>query len=113
MGYGKQWIIRNNIDDVPLRIDIIIDKKEIECPLNITSPEPIRMKEFGETIATIMKKPHLLPVPSFMIHDFLGEMSILVLEGQHVLPNHSIEPGYEYTFPTIDHPLPNILTHTM
>ncbi len=75
---------------------------------------PIRMKEFGEIIATIIKKPHWLPVPSFfMLHALLGEMSILVLEGQHVLPSKAIEYGYQYTFPSIDHALQNILSHTM
>ncbi|OON71254.1 TIGR01777 family protein [Klebsiella pneumoniae] len=113
VGSGKQWLSWIHIDDVASMIDFIIHKKEIDGPLNITAPEPIRMKEFGETIATIMKKPHWLPVPSFMLHALLGEMSILVLEGQHVLPSKAIEHGYQYTFPTIDHALQNILSHTM
>lgn len=113
VGSGKQWLSWIHIDDVASMIDFIIHKKEIDGPLNITAPEPIRMKEFGETIATIMKKPHWLPVPSFMLHALLGEMSILVLEGQHVLPSKVIEHGYQYTFPTIDHALQNILSHTM
>ncbi|HDR3650770.1 TPA: TIGR01777 family oxidoreductase [Bacillus anthracis] len=113
VGSGKQWLSWIHIDDVASMIDFIIHKKEIDGPLNITAPEPIRMKEFGETIATIMKKPHWLPVPSFILHALLGEMSILVLEGQHVLPSKAIEHGYQYTFPTIDHALQNILSHTM
>ncbi|WP_144623545.1 TIGR01777 family oxidoreductase [Bacillus cereus] len=112
-GSGKQWLSWIHIDDVASMIDFIIHKKEIDGPLNITAPEPIRMKEFGENIATIMKKPHWLSVPSFMLHALLGEMSILVLEGQHVLPSKAIEHGYQYTFPTIDHALQNILSHTM
>ena len=113
IGTGNQWLSWIHIDDVVRLIDFIIHKKEIDGPLNITAPEPIRMKEFGETIATIMKKPHWLPVPSFILHALLGEMSILVLEGQHVLPSKAIEHGYQYTFPTIDHALQNILSHTM
>lgn len=88
-------------------------QKEIDGPLNMTAPTPIRMKEFGENIATIMNKPHWLPVPSFIIQTLLGEMSILVLEGQRVLPIKAIEHGYQYTFPAIDHALQNILSHTM
>ena len=87
-------------------------QKEIDS-LNMTAPTPIRMKEFGENIATIMNKPHWLPVPSFIIQTLLGEMSILVLEGQRVLPIKAIEHGYQYTFPAIDHALQNILSHTM
>lgn len=113
IGSGNQWLSWIHIDDVVRMIDFIIHKEEINGPLNITAPLPIRMKEFGETIATIMRKPHWLPVPSFMLHALLGEMSILVLEGQHVLPSKAIEHGYQYTFPAIDHALQNILSHTM
>ncbi|MDT3494137.1 TIGR01777 family oxidoreductase [Bacillus toyonensis] len=113
IGSGNQWLSWIHIDDVVRMIDFIIHKKEINGPLNITAPLPIRMKEFGETMATIMRKPHWLPVPSFMLHALLGEMSILVLEGQHVLPSKAIEHGYQYTFPAIDHALQNILSHTM
>ncbi|MEH7277770.1 TIGR01777 family oxidoreductase [Bacillus toyonensis] len=113
IGSGNQWLSWIHIDDVVRMIDFIIHKEEINGPLNITAPLPIRMKEFGETMATIMRKPHWLPVPSFMLHALLGEMSILVLEGQHVLPSKAIEHEYQYTFPTIDHALQNILSHTM
>lgn len=113
IGSGNQWLSWIHIDDVVRMIDFIIHKEEINGPLNITAPLPIRMKEFGEAMATIMRKPHWLPVPSFMLHALLGEMSILVLEGQHVLPSKAIEHGYQYTFPTIDHALQNILSHTM
>lgn len=113
IGSGKQWLSWIHIDDVVRMMDFIIHKKEIDGPLNMTAPTPIRMKEFGETIATIMKKPHWLPVPSFIIQTLLGEMSILVLEGQRVLPIKAIEHGYQYTFPEIDHALQNILSHTM
>ncbi|MDR2994607.1 TIGR01777 family oxidoreductase [Bacillus cereus] len=113
IGSGKQWLSWIHIDDVVRMMDFIIHKREIDGPLNMTAPTPIRMKEFGKTIAATTRKPHWLPVPSFMLHALLGEMSILVLEGQHVLPMKAIEHGYQYTFPAIDHALQNILSHTM
>ncbi|MED3321949.1 TIGR01777 family oxidoreductase [Bacillus thuringiensis] len=113
IGSGKQWLSWIHIDDVVRMMDFIIHKKEIDGPLNMTAPTPIRMKEFGKTIAAATRKPRWLPVPSFMLHALLGEMSILVLEGQHVLPSKAIKHGYQYTFPAIDHALQNILSHTM
>ena len=49
VGSGKQWLSWIHIDDVASMIDFII-QKEIDGPLNITAPEPIRMKEFGEKL---------------------------------------------------------------
>ncbi|MDR4986398.1 TIGR01777 family protein [Bacillus cereus] len=113
IGSGKQWLSWVHIEDVVRMIDFIIHKEEIDGPLNITAPTPIRMKEFGENIANVTGKPHWLPVPSFMLQALFGEMSILVLEGQHALPSKAIEHGYQYTFPTVNHALQNILSHTM
>ena len=55
VGSGNQWLSWIHINDVACMIDFIIHKEEIDGPLNITAPEPIRMKEFGEIIATIIK----------------------------------------------------------
>ncbi|MBE5108747.1 TIGR01777 family protein [Bacillus thuringiensis] len=113
IGSGNQWLSWIHLDDAVRMIDFVIHKKEIVGPLNITAPTPIRMKAFGETIASITGKPHWLPVPSFILQALLGEMSVLVLEGQHVLPNKAIVHGYQFIFPTVNHALRNILSHTM
>ncbi|KFN02827.1 TIGR01777 family protein [Bacillus clarus] len=113
IGSGNQWLSWIHLDDAVRMIDFAIHKEEIEGALNITAPTPIKMKEFGATLSNITGRPHWLPVPSFVLHALLGEMSMLVLEGQHVLPNKAIEHGYQYSFPTLNHALQNILSHTM
>lgn len=113
IGSGNQWLSWIHIDDAVRIIDFAINKKDIEGPLNITAPTPATMKEFGKNIAKITGRPHWLPVPSFILHTLLGEMSMLVLEGQHVLPHKAIEYGYQYKFLTLEHALQNIISHTM
>ena len=38
---------------------------------------------------------------------------MLILEGQHVLPQKAIEHGYQYKFLTLEHALQNIIPSTM
>ncbi|WP_459502213.1 TIGR01777 family oxidoreductase [Bacillus sp. C1] len=113
IGSGNQWLSWIHLDDVIRMIDFAINTKEIEGPLNITAPNPTRMKEFGKALSIVMHRPHLLPVPAFALHALLGEMSMLVLQGQHVLPNKAIQHGYQYSFPTLEYALQNILPHTL
>ncbi|KYG25951.1 epimerase [Bacillus gaemokensis] len=113
IGSGNQWLSWIHLDDAIRMIDFAIQTKEIEGPLNITAPEPIIMKDFGKTLSNITHRPHWLPVPAFALHALLGEMSMLVLQGQHVLPEKAIQHGYQYSFPTLKHALQNIVSHTL
>ncbi|MEN1938179.1 TIGR01777 family oxidoreductase [Paenibacillus sp. 102] len=113
IGSGNQWLSWIHLDDVIRMIDFAIHTKEIEGPLNITAPEPTTMKEFGKTLSVMTHRPHWLPVPSFVLHALLGEMSMLVLQGQYVLPDKAMKHGYQYSFSTLKHALQNITSHTM
>lgn len=101
VGSGKQWMSWVHIEDVVRAVVFAIHNSAIAGAVNITSPNPVRMEELGRAIAKIMQKPHWLPVPSPLLKLALGEMSILVLEGQKVLPQKLINHAYSFTYPHI------------
>ena len=113
IGSGNQWLSWIHLDDVIRMIDFAIHTKEIEGPLNITAPNPTTMQEFGKMLSLVMHRPHWLPVPAVALHALLGEMSMLVLQGQHVLPEKALQNGFQYSFPTLKHALQNLISHTM
>ena len=108
IGSGEQILSWIHMNDVIQAILFCINNKNIEGAVNFTAPQPLKMKEFGKKIGQVMKKPHWLPVPSFALKILLGEMSILVLEGQRVLPEKLRKHGFEFTFPTLDTALQDI-----
>lgn len=109
MGKGNQWLSWIHIHDVVRAIIFCMNDQRIEGPVNFTAPNPVQMDTFGKTIGTVMHRPHWLPVPPFFLKTMLGEMSVLVLEGQNVLPIKLKEEGFLFSFPTLKNALQNIL----
>lgn len=108
VGSGEQWVSWVHVEDVVLSIKFVIDH-ELSGPVNITAPSPIKMKEFGKTIGSVLHRPHWLPVPAFAMKLVLGKKSALVLEGQHVIPKVLMDKGFEFSYPTLEPALENLL----
>lgn len=112
VGSGTQWVSWVHINDVVKLIHFLITQKSIEGPVNATSPNPIQMKDFGKTVASVLHRPHWIPGPSFAVKLFLGEMSILVLEGQRVIPKVALLNHFEFSHPVLEEALTDILKST-
>lgn len=108
IGSGKQWLSWIHLDDVVRMIDFAIQNECISGPMNVTSPNPKQNNDFGKELAKVLHRPHYLPVPSFMLRLLLGEMSMLVLEGQRVLPKIALENGFTFTYPELKDALEDI-----
>lgn len=108
IGSGQQWLSWIHIEDVVGGIMFAIEKKQLSGPVNFSAPEPVSMDQFGKTLAKVIHRPHWMPVPSVMLKLLLGEMSILVLEGQRVLPEKLLSTGYIFRFPHLQEALKDI-----
>jgi uncharacterized protein (TIGR01777 family) len=109
VGSGEQWLSWVHIKDVTRSILFALEHPTMRGPVNVTSPNPKRMKDFGKTIGAVLKRPHWIPVPAFSMKLILGKKSTLVLEGQHVTPEKLIENGFEFQFPTLNSALEDLL----
>ena len=108
IGSGKQWMSWIHIKDVIRGILFIINNEQISGPVNFTAPNPVTMNEFGKTVGNVLHRPHWLPAPSFALKVLLGEMSLLVLEGQRVLPEKLLDAGFHFEFTELSSALKNI-----
>jgi len=109
VGSGEQWVSWVHVEDVVRAIAFAIKNDKLRGPVNVTSPSPIKMKDFGKTIGSVLHRPHWLPVPSFSMKIVLGQKSALVLEGQHVIPKLLMEEGFEFKFPSLKSALEDLL----
>ena len=107
VGAGDNWMSWVHVKDVADALLFAIENP-INGPFNVTAPHAKKMKDFGKTLASILKRPHYFPVPSFALKIALGEKSQLVIEGQHVIPQILIDEGYSFHFPNLESALRDI-----
>jgi uncharacterized protein len=108
LGNGTQWVSWIHIEDVIRAIVFSIQDDTIRGAVNFISPTPVSMNHFGKTLAQVINRPHWIPTPSLALKILLGEMSMLMLEGQRVLPEKLINHGFTFQFPTLESALKNI-----
>lgn len=109
IGSGNQWFSWIHRDDLVNLILRALTRSQMEGVFNATAPKPIRMAEMTTTLGQVMNRPSWLPVPSFALEAMLGDGAKVVLEGQEVLPKHTLTEGFEYQYPTIRPALEEIL----
>jgi NAD dependent epimerase/dehydratase family enzyme len=100
------WV---HLQDVVKIIDYCIHTEQIEGSVNVTAPNPVQMKEFGKTIGKVLNRPHWIPVPSFGLQLLMGEMSMIILKGQRVLPEKLIQQNYIFTYTVLEDALRDLL----
>ncbi|WP_088072332.1 TIGR01777 family oxidoreductase [Gottfriedia luciferensis] len=101
IGKGTQWISWIHEKDVVGLILHSIKHTEIQGPINLVSPNPVTMNEFSQLLSLTLHRPNKLKVPDFVLQILLGEMSMLVLEGQKVVPTVALQTNYNFQFPSL------------
>lgn len=109
LGNGNQWQSWIHIDDI-VGIYLFILKNQLEGVYNAVAPNPVQNKKLTKLIATQFGNPLWLPnVPAFALNLVLGEMSVLVVEGQLVSSKKIEELGYGFKFYNIESALHDLL----
>jgi uncharacterized protein len=109
IGTGEQWMSWVHVEDVARALVYCLENENISGPVNITSPTPEKMNSFGRTLAEILDRPYWAPVPSNVLKIALGEMSVLILEGQQAVPQKLLDSGFKFEFPHLHEALYDLL----
>ncbi|GAA0370141.1 TIGR01777 family oxidoreductase [Bacillus horti] len=101
VGSGKQWVSWIHVHDISRMITFALEQEQVEGVYNAVAPHPVMMNELGKTIGQALNRPHWLPAPSFAFQLALGEMSDLLLKGQHVLADKIQHEGFTFAYPKL------------
>jgi len=102
---GFSWI---HIYDVIHAIEFIIEKEKLSGEFNFTAPNIVDNSKFTKVLATMLRKPAFLTVPSFALKLLFGEGSIAVAGGQFALPKHLVDEGFQFSYPDLRSALDDI-----
>jgi uncharacterized protein (TIGR01777 family) len=109
IGNGQQYLSWIHMDDVVNGIRFLMHNEAAQGIYNLSSPNPLKNKDFARILGKAMKRPSRLPVPSFAAKLAIGEAATLALDGQRVIPKRLLEAGYNFIHETFTDALPSLL----
>ncbi|MBN1955929.1 MAG: TIGR01777 family oxidoreductase [Anaerolineae bacterium] len=109
LGSGRQWLPWIHIADEVAAIRFLIDNEEASGPFNLVAPDIQTNADFSRVLAQVMHRPNLFRVPAFAMRLLLGEMSVILLEGQRAAPQRLSDLGFTFRFPNLDAAIRNLL----
>lgn len=109
IGSGKQGLSWIHIDDMVGLILFCLDNDSIAGPVNASAPEPVSNDEFGRAVGRALGRPHWFPLPAAILRAALGEMSMLLLDGQRAVPDKPVKLGFRFRYPQLEQALKELL----
>ena len=110
-GNGKQWQSWISIDDEIGAIEHLLTAN-VSGAVNLTAPNPVTNAEFTKVLASVLKRPAIVPVPTFAPKILLGgELAdALLFTGQRVIPAALNASGYMFKHTTIESAFRSLLS---
>lgn len=113
LGDGKQWMSWISLEDYARAVQFVIANAAMSGAANFVAPEPVRNDEFTRTLGRVLNRPAVLPVPSFALDIFFGNMANeTMLASQRVLPKKLAGAGFEFRHPQLENALRAELTRS-
>jgi uncharacterized protein len=99
MGNGRQWWSWIHVQDLVGAIYHILKTDLLQGPVNGVCPHPVTNAEFTMTLASVLSRPAIFPMPAIAARLVFGQMADeLLLASQRVEPAKLIASGYPFQF---------------
>jgi uncharacterized protein len=102
-GNGRQFVSWIHDRDFVRAVYWLIDRDELNGPVNVASPNPVPNAEFMRTLRKAWGIGFGLPASRWMLEVgafFLRTETELILKSRRVVPGRLLQSGFEFQFPT-------------
>jgi uncharacterized protein len=104
LGRGRQYWPWIGIDDQLALTEHVLTTPAVVGPVNFVSPNPVTNAVFSRTLARLLRRPAVLPVPRFAPAVLYGRPLVdeLLYASRRVLPERALASGYAFAQPHLE-----------
>lgn len=110
IGSGAQWMPWIHMADMIGLIEFCLTDDEASGPINCVSPGITRNADFTKTLASVLRRPAIFPMPGFVVSLLFGQMGEeLLLAGKKVVPQALQHFNYTFRYPELREALSDVV----
>lgn len=110
LGDGRQFMPWIHLTDMINLLIFLLEDSTAHGVFNACSPQPVTNQQFTSILAKQLHRWAIIPVPAYLLKTLLGEMSRLLLTGQHALPKKAQAMGFRFVYTKLPSALADILS---
>lgn len=107
VGSGRQWAPWIGLTECVAAWLHVLDDRQVEGPVNVVGPEPVRNVEYVKALGRVLHRPTLIPAPVRLMKLALGSVLVdeMLLTSQKVVPARLEAVGFSFRDRTIEQAL--------
>lgn len=97
VGNGRQWFSWLTLPELAAMVAFVMAEQSLDGPINFVAPAAVTNADFARTLAKVLKRPAIFPLPAPIVNLAFGEMGEqMLLASLRVQPRKLIEAGYPF-----------------
>lgn len=109
LGNGKQYMPWIHLEDALNGIIWLLEHPQLSGPFNLVAPYAVRNEQFAAALGHALHRPAFMRTPAAAIKLMMGESAVLVLGGQHVIPQRLEASGFSFKWYELDKALADVV----
>jgi uncharacterized protein (TIGR01777 family) len=108
---GKQCFSWIHVDDLLKAFSYAIERPDMQGVFNLTAPNPVTQAKFGQTLASLLHRPFLIPLFKWQVKLLFGEGSQVLTQGVSVVPKKLLQLGFKFDYAEVRSALKDVINN--
>lgn len=101
VGSGRQYVPWISLTDEVRALRFLVET-DLAGPVNLAAPEPVTNAELTRALGEVLRRPTVLPIPTFAVAALYGVMGrTLATVSQRAVPQRLLDAGFRFAYPDL------------